>query len=136
MTTTPGRVAAARSPDMRRALLASALWLATGACALAGGATPNWTPAGFCTLTVTSTAVALSSCSGGIPPGMTYAHIANEGAAYRWRDDGTAPTASVGQPWPAGTAASPSFLEYYAAYPALQFIAQGGTTTLTITFYK
>lgn len=53
-------------------------------------------PKGFRTLTAGSTAVELSDSTGGIPKGATRAIISVADDAIRWRDDGTAPTATVG----------------------------------------
>lgn len=53
-------------------------------------------PKGFRTLAVSNTAVALASATGGIPKGATRAVISVASDAIRWRDDSTAPTASVG----------------------------------------
>lgn len=89
------------------------------------------------TLTVTSgSAVLLSSVSGGIPAGTKYATIANEGGAYRYRDDGTAPTTTVGSPVSGGTATNPGYQPYSGPFAALQFIAQSASALLTVSFYK
>ena len=93
------------------------------------------TPLGFCQLSVT-TAAQTSSCSGGIPSGATWALICNEGAAARYRDDGTAPTASVGMPLSTGSPGAPVCINYFAKFSALQWIAQSGTSVLDISFYK
>ena len=55
-------------------------------------------PLGYRQITVSSTALALSSATGGVPKGATRAIIEVETDAIRYRDDGTAPTASVGMP--------------------------------------
>lgn len=68
-----------------------------------------------------------------VPAGMQlgYVVIQNNGTAnVRWRDDGTAPTASVGMILPAG-----SELDYYGETTALQFIEVGGGAALDITYY-
>lgn len=85
---------------------------------------------GYCQLSVT-TAVLISTCSGGIPLGAEYAYVTSEGAAIRWRDDGTAPTTTVGYPLSVGTQ-----LAYGALLPLLQVIAQTGTATVNIAFYR
>ena len=89
---------------------------------------------GYCQLSVGGTAVALTSCSGGIPTtasGMAIVSITVEGANIRYRDDGTAPTAAVGIPLLQG-----QNLPYSGSnYTALSFIAQSGTATVDIGFY-
>jgi hypothetical protein len=93
------------------------------------------TPLGYCQLSVTS-AAQTSTCSGGIPSGTVWALICNEGAAARWRDDGTAPTTSVGMPVGTGTAGSPACFNYFGNFAALDWIAQTGTSVLDFSFYK
>lgn len=51
-------------------------------------------------------------------------------AAVRWRDDGTAPTASVGMPLAAGVT-----LQYDGDLTKIQFIQNGGTAELNVTYY-
>ena len=89
---------------------------------------------GVCQLSVTSgAAVLLSACSGGIPANTRVAYITSETAAIRWRDDGTAPTTTVGYPLSSGGAQ----LVYSAApLSALQMIAQSATTTVDVAFYQ
>jgi len=93
------------------------------------------TPLGYCQLSVTSAALT-STCSGGIPPSSTYALICNEGSAARWRDDGIAPTASVGVPLATGSASAPICSTFFTTFSTLQWIAQSGTTLLDISFYR
>lgn len=85
---------------------------------------------GYCQLSVTA-AVLISTCSGGIPGGATMAYITPETAAIRWRDDGTAPTTTVGYPVSAGNQ-----LAYMGNLATLQVIAQSGTSTVNIAFYR
>jgi hypothetical protein len=90
-----------------------------------------------CQLVVsTSAAVQTSSCSGGIPAGATYALICNEGTAARWRDDGAAPTTSVGQILGTGTATAPICAGFSTTFSTLQWIAESGSATLDISFYR
>lgn len=97
----------------------------------------TYTPLGYCKLSATTSAsVLVSTCSGGIPTGATYALICNEGSEARWRDDGTAPTTSLGQILGSGTTSGPTCFGYSASLSALQFIAQTGTATFDISFYK
>ena len=89
------------------------------------------TPLGYCALSVGASAVGLSSCAGGIPAGAIFAYITPETAAVRYRDDGTAPTATVGYPVSPGQQ-----LTYGGPMSAVQFIAQSGTSTLDVLFEK
>lgn len=113
----------------------AALLLALAPSGVFAAGTPIQTSIGYCQLSVT-TAVLLSTCTGGIPQGTTAAKISNEGAAYRWRDDGGAPTTSLGMPVATGTATAPITFDFYGSFAAMQIIAQTGTTVLDITFYR
>jgi len=86
---------------------------------------------GYCQLSVT-TAVSISTCSGGIPTGAFYAFIVPESNAIRIRDDGTNPTTSVGIPVATN-------VPYYATVNPLSNVAvisQSGTATVNVVFYK
>jgi len=48
----------------------------------------------------------------------------------RWRDDGTAPTATVGMPLAAGVT-----LQYDGDLTKIQFINNGGTAEVNISYY-
>jgi hypothetical protein len=87
-------------------------------------------PLGYCQLSVTA-AVLVSTCSGGIPAGATFAKLTTETAAIRWRDDTTAPTAAVGYPVAIGAQS-----DYSGSLTTLQVIAQSGTATVNIVFYR
>lgn len=83
---------------------------------------------------VTSQATTSSSASltsGGIPPGATLALIAAETQGVRYRDDGAAPTALIGQPIAAGGS-----ITYQGTFSNLQIIQQSVSATADITFYK
>ena len=86
----------------------------------------------YCQLSISSTATALSACSGGVPANARYVLIQPETAAIRMRGDGTAPSASVGFPLAIGVALT------YAAAPLsnLQIIAQTGTSTVDVWFFR
>jgi hypothetical protein len=56
----------------------------------------NRKPRGYRQQTVADTALALSAFTGGIPTGITYVKIVVETNGVRWRDDGVAPTTTVG----------------------------------------
>lgn len=60
----------------------------------------------------------------------TMALITPEGQAVRWRDDGTAPTASVGMPLAAGVT-----LQYDGDLTQIRFIEQLGGAKLNVTYY-
>lgn len=90
----------------------------------------NLVSLGYCQLSVT-TVVLVSTCSGGIPLTATVAWITPENNAIRWRDDGTAPTASVGNPVAVGAQ-----LSYAGLLASLQIVSQTGTSTVDIAFYR
>jgi hypothetical protein len=81
----------------------------------------------------TSSAAALTS--GGVPNGATLAVLSVEGAAVRYRDDGQAPTASVGMPLAVGQAVTYQ-ATLSAALSNLQFIQQAASATLDCSFYR
>jgi len=57
--------------------------------------------------------------------------ITPESQAVRWRDDGVAPTASVGMPSAAGVT-----LQYDGDLSQIKFIEQVGGAKLNITYYS
>lgn len=61
----------------------------------------------------------------------TLALIRCETQAVRWRDDGVAPTASVGMPLAVG-----DVLEYDGDLKSIQFIEQTGSAKLNINYYS
>ena len=75
-------------------------------------------------LTVPSTDVNGLNCRPSI------ALITPETQAVRWRDDGVAPTASVGMPLAAGVT-----LQYDGDLTKIQFIQQSVSAKLNITYY-
>jgi hypothetical protein len=68
--------------------------------------------------------------------GRTAALICNESTAARWRDDGVAPTASVGQILGTGTATAPICAGFSTTMSALQFITESGSSLLDVSFYQ
>lgn len=60
----------------------------------------------------------------------TIALITPETQAVRWRDDGTAPTATVGMPLAAGVT-----LQYDGDLTKIQFIEQSASAKLNISYY-
>lgn len=65
-----------------------------------------------------------------VPDGATIALIIPEAQAVRWRDDGTAPTATVGQPLAVGTE-----LYYDVNLAAILFFEQTSGAKLNVTYY-
>lgn len=88
-------------------------------------------PVGYCQLTSLSSAVLISTCTGGIPTGASIALIVAETQAVRWRDDGTAPTAGVGMP-----IAVNGSLSYQGDLTKFQVIQQTASATVDIAFYN
>lgn len=60
----------------------------------------------------------------------SFALIVAEGAPVRWRDDGTAPTASVGMPLAIGVP-----LQYDGDLTQIRFIEQSASAKLNISYY-
>lgn len=119
---------------MKKHLLAGFLLLLAGCPVLAQGeqqSTDFVKPLGYCQLTATGSAAQLSTCSGGIPVRSVWAVICVETANIRWRDDGVAPTASVGMPIVAGNC-----LDYSGTFQTFQFIAVSGSPVLNVSFYN
>lgn len=83
------------------------------------------TPLGYQQLTLAGAA------SLTVPSGATFGTILIEGAPVRWRDDGTAPTATVGMPLGVGAA-----MVYSADLAALQVIGQATGAIVNISYYK
>lgn len=88
-------------------------------------------PLGYCQLATLTASTLLSSCSGGIPTGATAAYIQAEAQAVRYRDDGTAPTASVGMP-----IASGGSIYYAGTLTAVRVIEQTASAKLNVLFYR
>ena len=65
-----------------------------------------------------------------VPSGATIAVVQAEGADVRWRDDGTAPTATVGMLLPAGAE-----LRYTGALAALRLIQASAGATVNVSYY-
>ena len=60
----------------------------------------------------------------------TFALIVAETQGVRWRDDGTAPTASVGMPLAVGVP-----LQYDGNLKGIQFIEQAASAKINISYY-
>jgi hypothetical protein len=67
-----------------------------------------------------------------VPTGATVAIIRVTAAPVRWRDDGTAPTATDGIPL-ADTDTVP--FEYWGSLSKIQFILQSGSPILNVSYY-
>jgi len=81
---------------------------------------------GYQQITVLTAAVGLT-----VPTGTRMIRIIPESQAVRWRDDGTNPTATVGQPLAVGAE-----LIYTAnAAGVLKFIEQTAGAKLNVTYY-
>jgi len=93
------------------------------------------TPVGYCQIAAATLAAAtpLSSCSGGIPAGANLALLQAETQNIRWRDDGTAPTTTVGMILIQG-AHQPTL--YAGTLSKLQFIDATAGGILNVTFYR
>jgi hypothetical protein len=86
---------------------------------------PGGEAVGYQQITNLSSAVALSP-----PTGAMIAVIIPEGEAVRWRDDGVAPTSTVGMPLAVGQQ-----LIYARDLAALSFIQQSATAKLSVSYY-
>jgi hypothetical protein len=116
---------------MKRILIAGFLALWGTASYAAGQATPVkagvYTPVGtgqFGTTVASATNLT-------VPAGATIAEICVETNAVRYRDDGTAPTSTIGIPVASGTC-----FQYAGNLLAIQFIAQTGSPTIDAEYYK
>lgn len=88
---------------------------------------PTGTPLGYQQITSLSAAAALT-----IPTGTATAVVTPEGQDVRWRDDATAPTASVGMPIAVG---QPYTFTTATDIAALQFIEQTASAKLNVSYY-
>ena len=100
---------------------------------------------GYCQLTSTqlSSAILLSAalasagcspiptCGANEIPCPIMAELCSEGVALRYRDDGVAPTSSVGMPINTSTC-----FQYAGPFAALQLIQAASSGILDLTFYK
>lgn len=105
------------------ALSAALLMLATSAIADSG---IRYAALGYQQITSLSAATSLT-----VPSGATTAIITAEAQAVRYRDDGTAPTATVGMPIVVGV---PTV--YTGPLKNIQFIEQTASAKLNISYYQ
>ena len=82
-------------------------------------------PLGYQQITSLSTATALT-----VPGGANLAIIECETQSVRWRDDGTAPTASVGM-----LLATGSYFIYNGNLSAIEFIQTTASASLSVSYY-
>lgn len=83
-------------------------------------------PLGYQQLTSLGSATSLT-----VPAGAVEALIVCESQTVRWRDDGSAPTASVGMPLTANTP-----FPYTGNLSALQIIQTTASATCNVSYYK
>lgn len=88
----------------------------------------NEKPLGYQQLTSLSSATALT-----VPSGTKMIRIIPETQAVRWRDDGTSPTATVGQPLAVGSELI--YTGTVAGMAALKFIEQTASAKLNVVYY-
>jgi hypothetical protein len=113
------------------ALVSSPVQAGPGGCTGA----PYMIPAGFETITVSNTSIGFTAASayptGG--PAADMAVVDVESNAIRYRSDGIAPTATVGNP----IAAATTFTVCGApAIKAVRFIRQSADATLSVSYYR
>jgi len=94
----------------------------------------QYQPYGYTQIGATALASAVGLAGGtltSVPNGTKLAVIACSTANVRWRDDGTAPTATLGMPLNAGQQ-----LAYSGDLSAVKFILVSGSPVLDVSFYK
>ena len=92
----------------------------------AGGASGGGAPLGYQQITTLTTAQTLT-----VPAGANLALIAAEAVDIRWRDDGTAPTASVGMQLFLGAPQT-----FSGDLAALKFIQTAAGSILNVSYYS
>ena len=119
--------------------LTAALAALTISTAFSQPVTGRLVPYGFCTLSSMSSSTGLASCANVVSgavilANVQYAVICAETQAVNWRDDGTAPTGTVGSGGmgiPAG-----SCIPYNGTFSQIRFIQQSGGAVLSVSFYR
>lgn len=86
----------------------------------------RYTPLGYEQITGLSAAKKLT-----VPTGAQAAIITADTQDVRWRDDGQAPTGTVGMPLAKGAP-----LEYSGDLGAIQFIEQTASAVLNVAYYR
>ena len=87
---------------------------------------------GYQQLTSIDSSTLLNSVAPGVPNGAAYAVVVPESQAVRWRNDGTAPTTTVGMPIAAGGS---WIFEGRSELLALRFIGQVAGAKLNVVYY-
>ena len=100
--------------------------LSSGRLAVDTGLRGGLSALGFQQITSLSTSTALT-----VPSGAGLAVIQAEGAAVRWRDDGTAPTATVGMLLPAGAERV-----FDASLAAVRLIQTASGAVVNVSYYQ
>lgn len=80
---------------------------------------------GYQQITSLSSSTALT-----VPTGARWCQFNAETQAVRWRDDGVAPTATVGMPVATGVT-----VNYYGDINAIRFIEQTASAKLNVVYY-
>jgi hypothetical protein len=93
----------------------------------------NYQPLGFAQITITGSPQTFAAAGVTVPTGARLAVMTVDAANVRYRDDGTAPTASIGIQL-SSSATQP--YEYSGDLAAIQFIAVSGSPLLNVAFYK
>jgi hypothetical protein len=89
----------------------------------------RFVPLGFQQIVAATLAEATSLA---VPAGANVALISADTAPVRWRDDGAAPTTSVGMSLVNGVAP----FQYSGTLANLQFIAESGSPILNVSYYR
>lgn len=117
---------------MRRLLFGSVALICAGGVAVAQQAAYVYTPLAYSQITVTSAAaVGLN-----VPTSASTARVAQfclDANTLRYRDDGTAPTTTIGMP--VVQSLTPCF-PYSGNLTAIQFIATVTSVTLNVSYYR
>ena len=92
----------------------------------------KWTPLGYEQITNLSSAVGLGPLTTAIPNDTIMVLIQAEAAGVRWRDDGVAPTATVGMILAAGQ----TFQYTTPDFTRIQFIQMSAGAILNVAYYK
>jgi hypothetical protein len=89
----------------------------------------NWLLNNLCTTETGEVVTAFATLS----VDFAVIRVTGAGASVNWRDDGVAPTTTVGMPLFASDAFQ---FEYYGALTAIQFIQAVATAALNVSYYN
>jgi hypothetical protein len=90
-------------------------------------------PMGFAQILMTSNPQTFAAAGVTVPTGARLAVITVDAANIRYRDDGTAPTASIGILL---SSSAPTPYQYSGDLSAIEFVAVSGSPLLNVSFYK